>query len=74
MALEVKLSSKFEAGDVKVLFDTHIGNVVSHGLRPSRTNYAASGDGQRFLINSFTETSAPPITVVLKWTADLKRN
>jgi Tol biopolymer transport system component len=74
MALEVKRSSKFEAGDVKVLFDTHIGNVFSSGLLPSRTNYAVSGDGQRFLMNSFMETSALPITVVLNWTADLKRN
>jgi serine/threonine protein kinase/Tol biopolymer transport system component len=76
MALEVRLGSRFEAGDVKPLFDTHIvvSSGVPSGVLASRTNYAVSGDGQRFLINNFTETSAPPITVVLNWTADLKKN
>jgi len=40
----------------------------------SRDNYAVSGDGQRFLINNFTDVSAPVLTMVLNWTADLKRN
>jgi hypothetical protein len=38
------------------------------------SRYVASADGQRFLINSLPEeeTSAP-VTVVLNWTAALKR-
>jgi len=40
----------------------------------SRDNYAVSSDGQRFLINNFNDVSAPVLTVVLNWTADLKRN
>jgi hypothetical protein len=30
--------------------------------------------GQRFLINDATGIEAPVLTVVLNWTADLKRN
>jgi hypothetical protein len=55
---------------------TRLGAAIARRMRTpvSRDNYAVSGDGQRFLINDFTETSAPPLTVVLNWTADLKRN
>jgi Tol biopolymer transport system component len=67
MAVEVKGGSTFEAGAANPLFDTHFKVGATH-------NYAVSGDGQRFLINDFNETSAPPLTVVLNWTADLKRN
>jgi hypothetical protein len=36
--------------------------------------FDVSGDGQRFLIPVQVEESLPePITVVLNWTADLKR-
>jgi Tol biopolymer transport system component len=66
IAVQVKAGSTFEAGAAKPLFDTHIKEVLD--------NYAVSGDGQRFLINDLTETSVSPITVVLNWTADLKRN
>jgi Tol biopolymer transport system component len=71
MAVEVKAGSTFEPGATKPLFDTPVRFVGSSW--PYDT-YAVSADGQRFLINDFTETSAPPITVVLNWTADLKKN
>jgi Tol biopolymer transport system component len=73
MAVEVKAGSTFEVLTAKPLFDTHVKGLASMGL-DSRDNYAVSGDGQRFLINDETQTSSPPITVVLNWTADLKRN
>ena len=71
MAVEVKTGSTFEAGAATPLFDTPFRFVASLLLVD---NYAVSADGQRFLINEHTEASAPPITVVLNWTADLKRN
>ena len=38
------------------------------------TNYAPSKDGQRFLVSVVTEKApAPPINVVLNWTAQLKK-
>jgi hypothetical protein len=36
--------------------------------------YAVAPDGQRFLINmASSETTAPPITVVLNWTSALDK-
>ncbi len=38
------------------------------------TQYAPSKDGQRFLVSVVTERApAPPINVVLNWTAQLKK-
>jgi protease II len=73
-AVEVKTSSTFEAVAANPLFDTHVrGFSLNLGIS-SRDNYAVSSDGQRFLRNDLTEISAStPITVVLNWTADLKR-
>jgi dipeptidyl aminopeptidase/acylaminoacyl peptidase len=59
--------SSFEVGAVKRLFETRA--VV--GLR---NRYAVSADGPRFLINTAPEQAASaPITVVLNWTAGLKK-
>jgi hypothetical protein len=59
------------------LFETHIRGSIGSGTAVgigSRDNYAVSSDGQRFLINSLTEpTAGSPITVVLNWSADLKK-
>jgi eukaryotic-like serine/threonine-protein kinase len=64
MAVDVKASdSSFEPGVPKLLFE-------KSGIR----NYEVTRDGQRFLIGVPVEESSPePITVVLNWTADLKR-
>jgi Tol biopolymer transport system component len=59
--------SDFQVGAVKPLFQTRA--VV--GLRYP---YGVSLDGQRFLINTQPEqTSSAPITVVLNWTAGLRK-
>jgi hypothetical protein len=39
----------------------------------NRTNYTVTQDGQRFLINTISETIEAPITVVPDWTAALQR-
>ena len=58
--------SNFEVGAVKPLFQTR-----ATGLED---RYAVSANGQRFLINSAPEQAASvPITVVLNWTAGLKK-
>ncbi len=58
--------SSFEVGAVRPLFQTDsIGSI---------STYAVSADGQRFLINTTSEQAASaPITVVLNWTAGLKK-
>jgi hypothetical protein len=55
--ITLRTNGRAEAGTPVTLFP----------LRPG-AEYAASRDGQRFLINTFTEdASAPPITVILNW-------
>jgi serine/threonine protein kinase len=61
-------ASSFQVGTVKPLFQTHL-------IGP-RHEYDVSTDGQKFLINSTPQQNggAPaPITVVLNWTAGLKK-
>jgi serine/threonine protein kinase/Tol biopolymer transport system component len=61
-------ASSFQVGAVKPLFQTYL-------IGP-RHEYDVSADGQKFLINSAPHPSgaAPaPITVVLNWTAGLKK-
>jgi Tol biopolymer transport system component len=58
--------SSFEVGAVKPLFQTR-----ATGLE---NRYAVSADGQRFLIITAPEQATPaPITVVVNWTAVLKK-
>ena len=60
--------SSFEVGAVKPLFRD------ARGGRRCVTPYAVSADGQRFLINTVPEQAeSAPITVVLNWTAGLKK-
>jgi hypothetical protein len=71
MAVDVKSTpTTLEFSPPKALFPTRIKwreiQAVAH-------HYAASPDGQRFLIISGTdEAQSSPITVVLNWTAALK--
>jgi eukaryotic-like serine/threonine-protein kinase len=63
MAVDVKASeSSFEPGPPRLLFE-----------KSGISNYDVSRDGQQFLIAVPVESSPEPITVVLNWTAALKR-
>jgi len=47
---------------------------VPAGVSPNRTHYVPSRDGKRFLVNAqMGDPSPTPITVVLNWTAGLKK-
>lgn len=72
MAVEVRSGASFEAGPPRELFQTRIAGPLGVGLR---FNYAvAPPDGRRFLMVLADEESSPtPFTVVLNWTADLKK-
>jgi serine/threonine protein kinase/Tol biopolymer transport system component len=62
MAVSVSSGAEFQAGTPQPLFDIE------------GTNYAPSKDGQRFLVRVVTEKApAPPINVVLNWTAGLRK-
>jgi eukaryotic-like serine/threonine-protein kinase len=71
MAVNVKANgTTFEADVPKALFDLR----VLGGLPGPRNWYAVSKDGQRFLVSTNLEdATAQPTTVVLNWTAELKR-
>ena len=57
-------------GVPRLLFQTE----VHAGVDSFRTHYVPNGDGTRFLVNTRSGELLPvPITVVLNWTAELKR-
>jgi len=63
MAVEIKTSPAFEAGVPHELFQTPLGS-----------GSELSADGQRLLISQLqVATAVSPITIVLNWTAGLKR-
>ncbi len=70
MAVEVETNSPgFRASVPKELFRIHVFSDLY-----TRNQYAVTADGQRFLVNTLVEESAPSlITVVVNWAAGLKR-
>jgi len=73
MAVPIRAAGQtLETGAPIHLFQTRIvdgGNPLVH----PKTQYAVSSDGQRFLINTIADESAPPITIVTNWTRGLKK-
>jgi len=68
MAAEVKASgSSFEIGTVQPLFETRPFRTVING------SYDVSADGQRFVIAYEAGQPTAAITLVVNWTADLKK-
>jgi hypothetical protein len=68
MAVSVGPGPSF--GVPHTLFQTR----VPAGVNVLHTHYVPSRDGQRFLVNTQSSDPAPtPITVVLNWTAGLKK-
>src|SRR5262245_41294993 len=67
MAVPVAAGPSF--GIPKALFQTQ----VPPGVTANRTHYVPNRDGQRFLVNMATDAVATPVTVVLNWTAALKK-
>jgi serine/threonine protein kinase/Tol biopolymer transport system component len=72
IAVPVKDGSVPDGGVATALFDVHF---VPRGSREPWAfyQYDVTGDGQRFLINVPPERATIPITVVLNWTAGLKK-
>ena len=59
----------FEVGAVKALFERTVRRAPENGYP-----YDVTADGQRFLINSAPgQAASAPVTVVLNWTAGLKK-
>ena len=73
MAAPIKSDGTLEVGAAQALFETHVVGGASTGPRVLQ-QYDVAPDGQRFLMNVGREgPAASPITVVLNWTAGLKK-
>ena len=60
----------FSAGTSHALFDVE----VPEPNAPYPTDYAVTADGQRFLVNTVVDQATrPALTVILNWTAGLKK-
>jgi Tol biopolymer transport system component len=71
MAVDVKPGPAFSAGLPVALFDS---GLRPEGLTESRSSFAVSADGQRFLVNAIAaDAGRVPITVVVNWAADLRK-
>lgn len=71
MAVEVKADGQFQAGVPQLLSGQTV--VTSHGMQTG-DHYAVSADGKRvFSVKQNQESAAAPITVILNWTAGLKK-
>jgi serine/threonine protein kinase/Tol biopolymer transport system component len=69
MAALVQSGENFAASAAAPLFEFRVGNA-----NPFFAPYAVTGDGQRFLLNATVETEmAWPLTVVINWTAEVRR-
>jgi len=67
MAAEVdEKGDTLEIGNAQPLFETRLNN--SPG-----THYDVTRDGKRFLVQTAGEGGSPPLTLVVNWTADLKK-
>jgi hypothetical protein len=81
MVVEVDgAESTFGAGVPKALFEVRAelrSDFAMPAVPDAAVNasyYAASGNGQRFLVSTLVGESTPtPLTVVLNWTAAIKR-
>jgi Tol biopolymer transport system component len=74
MAAEVNGDgAAFQVGVVRPLFEVRR-RLAAWPPYGTGWNYDVSADGQRFLVNTVTEQATPtPITVVVNWTAGLKK-
>jgi serine/threonine protein kinase/Tol biopolymer transport system component len=72
MAAPLAAGATLEAGTPKALFDVHLLPTGS-GAPYAAYQYDMTRDGQRFLVNTPLGNATVPITVVLNWTAGLKK-
>ena len=67
MAVDIKTEGKFESGNPRELFQGGMKTGFAH-------SYAASADGQRFLMSAPIDAPArAPMTIVLNWISGLKK-
>lgn len=69
MAVPVVTGEKLELGTAMPLFDFRAGTFA-----PANASYAATADGQRFLISAIVDTEPrAPLTVIVNWTGKVEK-
>ena len=68
MVVEVKSAAAIQTGAPSFLFQT------PGRVNPIQGEYCVTGDGKRFIFREPVGENATPITVVLNWSAGLRRN
>ncbi len=72
MSVPIAIGANLTPGAPAPLFDSRIANGGA-GLG-TRAEYDVAADGQRFIVNQFSEGELPPpITVIVNWQALLKK-
>ena len=73
MAVPIDATGDFNSGVPKALFPLYLGSLAASFNNTGHV-YAATKDGQRFLVNARPQKSAvAPLTVVLNWTAAIQK-
>ena len=67
MAVDITAGLELDCGSPRELFDTGL------SMNPVLDQYAATPDGQRFLVLKPQEGAPTPLTVVLNWDADMPK-
>jgi eukaryotic-like serine/threonine-protein kinase len=70
MSVSVKTGANFDAGTPAALFQS---SPREFGATSEQFFYDVTKDGQKFLINTQLKSAKTPISVVLNWTANLKK-
>jgi len=70
VGVAVRAGSDFATGEARALVDTRI--VAWERSNQQSCQYAVTADGQRFLVNTATDTTLP-VTLVLNWPAALTK-
>jgi Tol biopolymer transport system component len=70
LAVDVKTTPELLFGTPRPLFLTRVPALTENQIR---NTYVPDEDGQRFLVLSYPEEPGGPVTLVLNWTAGLKR-
>jgi eukaryotic-like serine/threonine-protein kinase len=71
MVVSIEGQAAFAPSTPMMLFQTH---VAADALVGVRNSYVVSSDGQRFLVDTLTDSTMPsPVTVVLNWTSALPK-
>jgi Tol biopolymer transport system component len=72
MAAEVTEGPTFKASVPRVLFQVPVAQIAHNAVASQVFGWDVAPDGKRFLIDT-AATSSEPVTVVLNWTAELKK-